>query len=134
MDDKVKQKFLAYPEHVRPLMLTLRELILDVASQPVIGEVVETLKWGEPSYIAKHGSTLRFDWKKKSPDQYALYFNCNTRLVETFKEIYDELFSYEGHRAIVFQLNDKIPATQLQHCIELSLKYHRVKHLPLLGC
>lgn len=133
MNEQVQAKFLTYPAHIRPLMLNLRQLILEVATELDIADIVETLKWGEPSYITQHGSTIRFDWKAKQPDQYALYFNCNSLLVETFKQRYGELFNYQGNRAIVFSLEDTIPIVPLQHCIQLSLQYHKVKHLPLLG-
>ena len=92
----------------------------------------ETLKWGEPSYLTKGGGTIRMDWKKSKPDQYAMYFNCKTKLVYTFKELYKDEFKYEGNRAIVFHKNDKIPINELKHCILLSLTYHSRKHLPLL--
>ena len=93
----------------------------------------ETLKWGEPSYLTKHGSTLRMDWKAKTPNQYAMYFKCTSRLVEAFKVIFSDTFQFEGKRAIAFQLNQKIPVDKLKQCIAMTLTYHKVKHLPLLG-
>jgi hypothetical protein len=130
----VAQKFQSYPDDIRQKLMYLRELILDVASDtPEIGILEETLKWGEPSYLAKRGSTVRIDWKKSSPDHYAIYFNCNTKLVDTFKEIYSDLFNFDGNRAIVFHEKDPVPAVALKHCIELSLRYHSLKHRPLLG-
>ena len=115
-------------------MLYLRQLVLEVASEiPGLGEVVETLKWGEPSYVSPRGATLRIDWKKSKPNQYAMYFHCKTKLVETFREIYRDQFKFEGNRAIVFSMNDEIPVEELKCCISLSLNYHRIKHLPLLG-
>ncbi len=123
-----------YPEGVKEKMLALRELILVTAKNiEEIQEVEETLKWGEPSYLTKIGSTIRIDWKKKSPDQYAMYFQCTSRLVETFRLIFKNTFEFEGKRAIVFQLNDRLPKEQLQHCIKAGLRYHKVKHLPTLG-
>lgn len=131
---QIAKKFASYPEHIQPKLHNLRQLILEVAEEDEdIDEIEETLKWNEPSYLAKGGSTVRFDWKPKTPDQYAIYFNCKTTLIETFKEIYPDVFVYEGNRAIVFQLNDEIPATELKHCIILAFKYHHIKHLPLLG-
>ena len=92
----------------------LRDLILETASEiESVEEIEETLKWGEPSYIVKKGSTIRMDWKPKAPNQYAMYFNCNTSLVETFKAVYGNLFKYEKNRAILFELNDKIPKNEL---------------------
>ncbi|MDX1409348.1 MAG: DUF1801 domain-containing protein, partial [Saprospiraceae bacterium] len=87
----------------------------------------------EPSYLAKHGSTLRMDWKSKTPQQYALYFKCTSRLVETFKLMFGNTFKYEGNRAIVFQLDDHLPKHELKACIISTLLYHKVKHLPTLG-
>lgn len=124
----------SYPKKARQRLLSLRGLILDCANEnPEIGTINETLKWGEPSYLCKDGSTLRIDWKEKSPQQYAMYFHCQSRLVETFKELYGDAFHYEGNRAIVFQLDEPIPDEKLKHCILLSLTYHKRKHLPLLG-
>ena len=114
--------------------MRLRELIFDVAEgNPDIGDLQETLKWGEPSYLADEGSTVRIGWKESRPEYYAIYFNCNTKLVDTFREVYSDLFNFEGNRAIVFHKEDKVPTRALEHCILLSLQYHKIKHLPLLG-
>jgi len=131
---KVKTKFESYPKNIKQKMNALRDLILETATEiDNINEIEETLKWGEPSYIAKKGSTIRMDWKTKAPDQYAMYFNCNTSLVETFKTVYGDLFKYEKNRAILFDLNEKIPKKELKECIEMALQYHALKHLPFLG-
>ncbi|HDR7797294.1 TPA: DUF1801 domain-containing protein [Bacillus tropicus] len=130
----VEEVFKQYPKHIQSRILVLRRLILDTAIETEgIDHVEETLKWGEPSYIAKKGSTIRIGWKQSRPDQYAMYFNCNTRLVDTFKEVYRDIFNYEGNRAIVFAVNDKIPLDELKQCIVLALTYHTRKHLPMLG-
>ncbi|MFC9449125.1 DUF1801 domain-containing protein [Bacillus cereus] len=130
----VEEVFKQYPKHIQSRILVLRRLILDTAIETEgIDHVDETLKWGEPSYIAKKGSTIRIGWKQSSPDQYAMYFNCNTRLVDTFKEVYRDIFNYEGNRAIVFAVNDKIPVDELKQCIVLALTYHTRKNLPMLG-
>ena len=126
--------FEGYPEEVKPKMLHLRKLVLSAASEvDGLEALEETLKWGEPSYLAKHGSTVRMDWKEKKPDQYAIYFKCTSKLVPTFKAIYKNTFQFEGERAIVFKLGDNIPESELKTCISMALNYHKVKHLPLLG-
>ena len=122
-----------YPEQVRGVLLQIRSLILDVAQQQDLGAVEETLKWGEPSYLVKGGSAVRFDWKEKTSQQYFLFFNCKTKLVDTFRELYSDDLEFQGNRAIVLNLNEPIPSAILQHCIELSLKYKSIKHLALLG-
>ncbi|MED0955086.1 DUF1801 domain-containing protein [Bacillus mobilis] len=131
---KVQRVIEQYPKHIQSRILILHQLILDTAIETEgIDNVDETLKWGEPSYITKKGSTIRIGWKRSIPDQYAIYFNCKTGLVDTFKEVYSDLFNYEGNRAIVFAVNDKIPVEELKQCIVVALTYHTRKHLPMLG-
>ncbi len=123
-----------YPKAVQNQMRHIRELVLNTASEiEGLENLEETLKWGEPSYLTKHGSTVRMDWKEKNPEQFAMYFKCTSQLVPTFKTIYKKKFQFEGNRAIIFKLNDKIPDAALKHCISLALIYHKIKHLPLLG-
>lgn len=131
---EVKLVFDNYPDFVREKMLNLRRLIIETAGEiETITNLEETLKWGEPSYLVKKGSTIRIDWKEKKPDQYAIYFKCTSKLVPTFKEKYSDLFKFEGNRAIVFQMDDKLPEMALKNCIGAGLTYHSVKHLPRLG-
>ena len=134
INPEVKLVFDNYPDSVRDKMITLRELVLETAGEiDRITTIEETLKWGEPSYLTKYGSTIRMDWKPKTPGQYQMYFKCTSRLVEVFKLKFSERFDFEGKRAIVFQLNDKIPIKDLKSCIKAALTYHKVKHLPTLG-
>lgn len=115
-------------------MLFLRHLVIETAkATDGIEELEETLKWGEPSYLTKIGSTLRVDWKSKNPGQYAMYFKCTSRLVETFRVQFKHTFKFEGNRAIVFRLDDEVPTEALKLCIQAALTYHKVKHLPTLG-
>ncbi|WP_335967256.1 DUF1801 domain-containing protein [Galbibacter sp. PAP.153] len=133
-DPKVEKVFAHYPDFVRPKMQYLRELIIETAED--MDDVIvleEALKWGEPSFVTKDGSTLRIDWKEKTPDQYAMYFQCTSRLVDTFRFVFDKKFQFEGKRAIVFQLNQKIPRMELKECIKASLRYHKVKKQITLG-
>lgn len=131
---KVEEVFEQYPKQIQSRLLILRQLILDTAIETEgVDHVDETIKWGEPSYIAKKGSTIRIGWKQSNLDQYAMYFNCNTKLVDTFKEVYKDLFNYEGNRAIIFVEYDEVPIYELKQCIALALTYHTRKHLPLLG-
>jgi len=134
LDQGVANVFKSYPPAIRKKLLSVRTLIFEVAAQDGnIGPLNECLKWGEPAYMTKGGSTVRINWKLSSPTQLFVYFNCKTKLVETFREVYGDLFFYEGNRAIFINVQDEIPLLPLKHCIALSLNYHRIKHLPLLG-
>jgi len=133
VNHEVAGVFNSYPKEMRKKILFLRQLVLNVASEiEGMGELEETIKWGDPSYLANKGSTIRIGWKKSKPDQYAMYFHCKTTLVDTFKELYRDKFKFEGNRAIVFGVDDQIPIEELKHCIELSLTYHSRKQLPIL--
>jgi len=133
-DPRVADVYENYPKLVRPKIEYLRKLIIDTANDTgEISSITETLKWGEPSFLVNRGSTLRMDWKPKNPNQYAMYFKCTSKLVSTFKSVYGKTFNYENNRAIVFQLEDEVPVRELKECIRVTLTYHKVKHLPLLG-
>jgi len=135
IDNKeVAEVFNKYPKEIRKKLMQLRQLVLDTASETEgVNEIEETLKWGQPSYLVKGGSTIRMDWIESKPNQYALYFHCKTKLVDTFKEIYRYKLNIEGNRAIIFNEKDEIPIKEIKHCILLSLTYHSIKHLPMLG-
>lgn len=124
----------SYPNHVSDKLYMLRQLIIDSADElDAVNSLEETLKWGEPSYLARKGSTIRIDWKPKKPDQYAIYFKCTSKLVETFRAIYGDQFTYENNRAILFSFDDVIPTQPLKNCIKAALRYHEVKGLKNLG-
>ena len=131
---EIDLKFQSYPKEIKPKLNYLRNLIIKTAREiDTIEEIEETLKWGEPSYLVKKGSTIRIDWKAKSPNQYAMYFKCTSKLVSTFKEVYGNTFKYENNRAIIFKLEDEIPEAELKDCISLALKYHSIKNIARLG-
>ncbi len=129
----VAKKFETYPEEVAAALRQLRALIYETAAESELPPPKEGLKWNEPSYSLPSGSPVRFDWKPAKQDHYALYFNCNTTLIATVKELYGSRFQYEGQRALIFSLQDRPPVTEVKHCIRLALCYHQLKHLPLLG-
>jgi hypothetical protein len=127
-------KLATYPDLVGSKLQYLRELVIETAKEiPEITHLEETLKWGEPSFLTKTGSTLRMDWKNKTPNQYQMYFKCTSRLVETFRLVFGQLFEYEKSRAIIFQLDQEIPVRELKKCIRATLMYHKVKNDLTLG-
>ena len=127
----VARTFEAYPANVRPKLLALRELIFKVAlATPGVGKLEEALKWGEPAYLTsqtKSGSTVRIAWKSSSPTQYAMYFHCQTNLVDTFRTLFPGEFKFEGNRAIVFNESEAVPSDSLAFCVAAALTYHRNK-------
>ena len=126
MNPEVTVVFENYPKEVKSKLMFLRQLIFETAAETEgVCELEETLKWGQPSYLtkSKSGSTIRID-STKTPGRYAMYFHCQTNLVETFREMFPKQFKYEGKRAIIFSEEDEIPVNELRHCIGLALTYH----------
>ena len=130
-DAAVEACFSAYPPGARRRMLALRELVFVTAARTEgVGEIREALRWGEPAYLTAQsgsGSTLRIDWKARAPDRYALYFNCRTTLVERFRVLFPDDFEFEGNRALVLRLDQRMPRDSLAFCIEASLLYRAHK-------
>ena len=133
MEATIKKKFQSYPDEIQLSLMQLREEIISVAKEYDLGSVEESLKWGELSFCVKGGSAIRIGWRSESPDKCFLFFNCQTSLVETFKEVYGDLFLYEGKRAIALERSRIGSVKELEHPIGLALQYHKLKHLPLLG-
>lgn len=130
---EVAAVFNSYPTDVASKLMLLRKLIYDTAaSLEGIGELEETLKWGEPSYLtpqSKSGSTIRIAWKESCSEQYSMFFKCTANLVPAFREKYPQEFRYGGYRSIDFSLDDDIPVSELKKCIALALTYHLNKRL-----
>jgi len=113
--------------------MALRQLIFEIAAGiDGVGPLEETLKWKQPSYLTTatgSGSTIRID-RIKGTNRYALYFNCNTNLVETFRALYPQELDYGGNRSIILSLDGEFPEPALRHCVGLALTYHRSKRKP----
>lgn len=129
-DTRVASLFKGYPPAVRARLMALRELVFDSAAAAVgVGPLTETLKWGQPSYLTEQtgsGTTVRID-RLKAGDGYAVYFHCQSGLVGQFRELYPDTFKYEGKRAIVFGVDDRVPARELRHCLALAFTHHSRK-------
>jgi hypothetical protein len=132
MNSAVTEKIRGYPEAASLKFQEIRSLIFEIAKTNELGQIEETLKWGQPSYLCKSGSTIRIDWSGDNPESIDIFFNCKTTLIETFKEIFNDDLTYKGDRAIVVPLARSIPQ-ELETCILMALNYHKLKKLPLLG-
>lgn len=119
------------PAGIKSRLLELRTLILETAAATEgVGALTETLKWGEPAYLPeqpKVGTTIRINASKIVGGGTAMFFNCNTTLVETFREHYPDTFVFERNRALHFKPDEPLPVAELRHCIALALSYHRAR-------
>ncbi len=124
----VQEVFSSYPDHARQRLLEIRQLIFNCASaDETIGELTETLKWGEPAYLTEKtgsGSTIRLGFKDNQPDTVAIYFNCQTTIIKQIQQRFDGLFDCVNNRAVLIPAKDSLPEKELSECINFSLKYH----------
>ena len=113
---------------MRSELLQLRELIFESAAQTgTVGHLVETTKWGQPAYLPskpRTGSTIRIGTVKNAFDRYAMFFHCQTTLVESFRAQYPKEFEFQGNRALLFRKGQSIAVDALKHCIAQVLTYH----------
>jgi hypothetical protein len=125
---EVAAVFETYPREIKSKLMFLRQLIFDVASRTNgVGELEETLKWGQPSYLTtqtQSGSLVRIDQIKSQEGKYAMFFHCQTTLVDTFKEMYRGQFEFGGNRSIIFNVKGRLPVEALSHCVSMALTYH----------
>ena len=116
------------PAALSEKLLRLRGLILDIASaDPDIGPLEETLKWGQAAFLTSDsgsGTTVRIHPHKQSAETYALYVHCQTDLIERYQQLYRETLTFDGKRAVVFDVNDELPVDAVRHCITMALTYH----------
>jgi len=126
---EVASTFAAFPDNVRAELLALRQLIIETADDTAdVGRIEETLKWGQPSYLTsetRSGSTIRIaPTAQKSTHDYAMFFICHTTLVDDFKRLFGDVFTYDGQRALLFSIGDVLPENELRQCISMALTYH----------
>lgn len=128
-NQKIKKVFSAYPENIKSNLLLIRELIFQITeNHDEIGQIEEALKWGTPSYLTsrpKSGTTIRLS-KQHEDDKFAISVHCQTTLMTEFKALYPDL-EYDGNRSIIFNTNNKMPLTTIEHFLFSALTYHQRK-------
>ena len=93
----------------------------------MIGNIEETLRWGEPSYLpsqTKSGSMIRIHHSPTKSFDFALYFLCQTSLVDTFRQLYPTVFQFGGNRSLEFRAAEKLPIDEIRNCIYHALTYN----------
>jgi hypothetical protein len=113
------------PTPTREALHALRALIHDAAAAlEGTGGVEERLTWGQPTLAARsgRGTSMRLGREKKTDGDYALFFKCRTSIVDVLRECYPGL-RFEGHRAVVFRLDEPFPEDAVRGCVRAALTY-----------
>ncbi len=110
LPEDITQVITHWPDTAQKTFHHLRQIIFDTAaSNPQVAPLSEALKWGEPSFLTKTGTTLRIDWKARSPDEIGLFVICRTDLLDQIRAMYPNAFRFEGTRALYLRLDAPIP-------------------------
>lgn len=127
----VEAKYQGYAKQQNSALLALRELVFETAANtPDCGTVVEALKWGQPSFLTEKpnsGSTIRLDALSNSATGYAMYFHCQSGLVQEFRRHYSNSLEFATNRAIIFDTSKELPVEAVRHCLSLALTHHARK-------
>lgn len=126
-NENVENVFLSYEEPYKSTLLEVRELIFQTASKiEGVGQLTESLKWGEPTYSTletKSGTPIRIN--KFDDNHIAVFFHCQTNLIEQFRGIFSEELKFSKNRAILLNPNEILPLNELEFCIAAALVYHK---------
>jgi hypothetical protein len=129
MPVEVGNAFEAFPVPVRDKLIQIWKLIFSIAAETEdVVPLTETLKWGEPAYlteVSRSGSTIRLGWPKSNPSHAAIYFNCKTSLVSTFRDIFAARRQFSGNRAVLLSTDKPLPQEALALCISMTLTYKK---------
>ncbi|MBP1040693.1 DUF1801 domain-containing protein [Vagococcus sp. BWB3-3] len=125
-DPQVQATFNQYPAHCQHSLLAIRELIFSIAKeQPSIGGLNESLKWGQPSYATSKKAGSPFRLGLTDTQDIAIFFHCQTTLVETFRGLFSDRLTFTGNRGIILAPKDPLPIAELTFCIKAALTYHK---------
>lgn len=120
-----------YSGPARLRLLQIRDLIFAVAGETEgVGPLTETLKWGEPAYLteaSRSGTTIRLGVSKSAPEQCAIFVNCQTTLIDTFRSHFADDFAFEGQRALIIPTKVPLRREPLALCLRAALTYHLQK-------
>ena len=131
LPDPVFDVFETYPRNAQGQLLLVRTILYETAdSLPDVGRITETLKWGEPAYLTerpKSGTTIRLAWSPKRPETAGVFVNCQTTLLDEWRELYGGALDLVGNREIRLPLGAPLPKDPIRHCLAMALTYHQRK-------
>lgn len=120
---EVEAVFNQYSSQCKEALLTIRQLIINTSAELTPHEkLVENLKWNQPTYTVKAGTPIRIGTFEET--KIALFFHCQTTLIEQFRELFADTLVFSKNRAIVMDPTKPLPINDLKLCIQMGLTYH----------
>lgn len=126
IDPNVRAAFDAFMPPIRAALMDIRALIFAVAGRTDgVGPITETLKWGQPAYLTaatKSGTTIRLGTPKSGG--FAIFTHWQTKVIPEFQALFADDFTYDGTRAVVFTVGDRVNRAALELLIHRALTCH----------
>ncbi|MEY1557658.1 DUF1801 domain-containing protein [Yoonia sp. R2331] len=117
MTPEVKAAFDAFPDAPRVVLLQVRAMILasDVA-------VEEALRWGQPAYLSKKGTTIRLGLTKAGLP--SVFTHCQSSVMGDVQAVAGEGLIWDGNRGVSWPVEADVPEAVLSLLIHRALTYH----------
>ena len=116
----------AHPAKERARLLAARALVYRVAAaDDALGEIVESVKWGQPSYRStdRHrGTAVRLGVDRRS-GRAGVCFHCGTAMIARCRERFPTAFSFDGKRGLLLDSDVHEVEETLAACVREALVY-----------
>ena len=122
----VRAVFDTCPAPARAGLMALRRMILARAADlPVIGQLKEGLRWGQPAYLTPDtGAWCSLRIGTVPGAGFGLFVQCQTGLIEAFLDGPGAGLRRQGNRAVIFAVDEEVPEV-VGVLIGWALTYHR---------
>ncbi|WP_069301190.1 DUF1801 domain-containing protein [Neptunicoccus sediminis] len=121
---EVQAAFDTFAPEEREKLHVVRRLIFQCAVAIEAGPVTETLRWGQPAYLVKRGSSLRLGIGKTG--QAAIFAHCQSSIISDFATVFGADFKLDGNRAVYLEKLGPEVLEKLQFLILHGLQYKRL--------
>ena len=122
---EVAKAFDAMPSDIADVLCEARLAILHTAKMTAgVGQLTETLKWGEPAYLTeapKTGTTLRLG---QIGGRAAVMVPCSTTIIEDARTVFGDLPELSGKRGLILGGDAQV----FGYIVSAALTYHMRKH------
>ena len=123
--EDISRVWAAWPEPAQAMANDLRALFMSMA--PEGRPLIESTKWGEPSWRpTKGGTTLRINWRAERPDDLGCFAHCQTDLIERLQALHPEAVRYGPPRAVYLDLHRPTPEHVIKDLAAMAFTYKRV--------
>ena len=119
------EKLNGHDEAVSAKLQQFRELVHDIAAAlPKGPTLVETLKWGELSFLTEKprtGTTIRISENKRGG--LSMYVSCNSQVIDIYRERFAGELECVGNREVILPSDLSANNNKIARHIAVALNY-----------